>query len=458
MKKILQYILMSILFCACAKEKTTIWDFEASVDDISRIELRADHKTLLPNGEAKMEFYPFVYGKKNVMKYGKDEEGEYISEMVEEEYLIPDDQLPKGCVKVYDQAGNEIKENVYSTTTEIPGTVLNFYAKAGAIESNRLPITIRDLPDESYDEIVVPVIFHMLLPPASAGPTYDISQEYMEKVLEGVNNIFNRRITTDPNGGNVKLTFKLAVYDPSGVKLQEAGKNVINLSESNIKYIEDQSTSTASYVTGYDKFIVRYKSTCIWNPERYLNIWLTRFSMYSDEAGTYSYETASPTVMHSDYDIESIPGLSDVQTKDRFTLSDVTSCLEVGVLVNYMTFLNPSVQGTNTFTLATVLAEYYGLLSTNTRYYKNLNSDGDIDYCSDTYTSYANYYPLVFKANNLEGQPEELELEWFTSFNVIDRYSRKNSVSIDQALRMRKVLKQCPSRWAYKSDWAFTGK
>ena len=76
MKKILQYILMSILFCACAKEKTTIWDFEASVDDISRIELRADHKTLLPNGEAKMEFYPFVYGKKNVMKYGKDEEGE----------------------------------------------------------------------------------------------------------------------------------------------------------------------------------------------------------------------------------------------------------------------------------------------------------------------------------------------------------------------------------------------
>ena len=171
--------------------------------------------------------------------------------------------------------------------------------------------------------------------------------------------------------------------------------------------------------------------------------------MYSDEAGTYSYETASPTVMHSDYDIESIPGLSDVQTKDRFTLSDVTSCLEVGVLVNYMTFLNPSVQGTNTFTLATVLAEYYGLLSTNTRYYKNLNSDGDIDYCPDTYTSYANYYPLVFKANNLEGQPEELELEWFTSFNVIDRYSRKNSVSIDQALRMRKVLKQCPSPVSY---------
>ena len=146
--------------------------------------------------------------------------------------------------------------------------VLNFYAKAGAIESNRLAITVRNLPDESYDEIVVPVVFHMLLPPASAGPTYDISQEYMEKVLEEVNNIFNKRITTDPNGGNVKLTFKLAVYNPSGMKLQEAGKNVINLSASNIKYIEDESSSSSNLSTGYNKFIVRYKSTCIWNPPK----------------------------------------------------------------------------------------------------------------------------------------------------------------------------------------------
>ncbi|WP_262885236.1 hypothetical protein [Odoribacter splanchnicus] len=39
----------------------------------------------------------------------------------------------------------------------------------------------------------------------------------------------------------------------------------------------------------------------------------------------------------------------------------------------------------------------------------------------------------------------------------MDCYNRKNSVSVDQALRMRKVLKQCPSRLNYKSDRAFTG-
>ena len=456
MKKILQYILISILFCACAKEETAILDFEASVDDISRIELRADHKTLWPNGEAKMEFYPFVYGKKNVMKYERNEEGEYISEMVEEEYLIPDDQLPKGCVKVYDQAGNEIKENVYSTITENPGTVLNFYAKAGAIESNRLAITVRNLPDESYDEIVVPVVFHMLLPPASAGPTYDISQEYMEKVLEEVNNIFNKRITTDPNGGNVKLTFKLAVYNPSGMKLQEAGKNVINLSASNIKYIEDESSSSSNLSTGYNKFIVRYKSTCIWNPQRYLNIWLTRFSTNTSEYGTYSYKMAAPTDIYSDYEATSIPGLS-LTTKDEFTASDVVSCLDIGVLINYMTFLNPSVQGTNTFTLATVLGGYYGLMFTD----QNQNDDwvdGDNDFCEDTYYFYSDYSSSVYKNTRLYREDAEGIYDWFTSFNVMDSYSRKNSVSVDQALRMRMVLERCPSRWAYKSEWAFTGK
>ena len=457
MRKIIGYIIVTILLSACAKEKTEILNFEASLDDIFRIELRADHKTLLPNGEAKMEFYPFVYGKKSVMKYDVTEEGEYTSEMVEEEYLIPEDQLPKGEIKVYDAAGNVVENNVYSTTSATPGTVLTFYAKAGNIESEPLAITIRSLPDESYEEIVVPVIFQMLLPPTSSAPTYDISEEYLEEVLKGVNDVFNRRMTTDPNGGNVKLTFKLAEYNPSGVKLQERGKNIINLSAANIQTIEDESYYY-DFSIGYNNFIIRNKRTCIWDPTKYLNIWLTRFSMYSDDVGTYSYKNALPSVIHPDYDIKSIPGLSGVEVKDQFTLSDVTHCLEVGILVNYVAFLNPSVHGMNTFTLANVLAGYYGLMPTNATRYTYLNSDGDIDYCPDTYTSYSSYYPMVFKANDLPYQPEGLEKEWFTSFNVMDRYSRKNSVSVDQALRMRMVLERCPSRWAYKSDWAFTGK
>ena len=75
MRNIIKYIVLFFLFCACEKEKTTILDLGATKDEISRIELRADHKTLIPDGISKMEFYTFVYGKKKVQSYYKDDEG-----------------------------------------------------------------------------------------------------------------------------------------------------------------------------------------------------------------------------------------------------------------------------------------------------------------------------------------------------------------------------------------------
>lgn len=458
MRTIIKYIMGALLFCSCAKEDIAILDLRATADDISRIELRADHKTLIPDGISKMEFYTFVYGKKTVISYNKTETGEYTNVPVEIEYLIPNDQLPKDYVKVYDSEGKELKDRIYSTTTESAGALLEFYAKAGTLESNKLPVTIRPLPDETYDEIIVPVIFHMLIPPATAGPTYDITTEYLENSVQRMNDIFNRRVTTDPNAGNLKVTFKLAAYDKGGVKLQERGKNIIKLTAANITAIENYSSDLS---VGYNKFIVSNKSSYVWDPTKYLNIWLTKFSTGQSELGKYSYKYMAPTVIHSAYDIASIPGLSGVKMKDDFVLEDVADCLEVGIMLNYMAFLNPLTQGSNEFNLATVIGGYYGLLLTQCDKYTKLNPDGDSDYCPDTYSFDYGYYPTVFKGNNLDGQPENdptRPMEYFTSFNIMDVYSRKNSISADQVVRMREVMEKCPSRWSYKSNWAFTGR
>ena len=64
----------------------------------------------------------------------------------------------------------------------------------------------------------------------------------------------------------------------------------------------------------------------------------------------------------------------------------------------------------------------------------------------------------IYKNNRLYKQDANATYEWFTSFNIMDNYSFKNSITVDQAKRIRKVLEQCPSRWAYKSNWAFEGK
>lgn len=150
------------------------------------------------------------------------------------EYLIPNDILPENYVRVYDSNGNEVIDNVYSAETDVSGDVIEFYAKAGDVVSNKLSVTIRPLQDESYEELIIPVIFHFLLPPTITGPTFDVSVEYLENVLQRMNDVFNRRVTSDPNGGNAKITFKLALYNNAGILLQEPGKHVVQLSQSNM--------------------------------------------------------------------------------------------------------------------------------------------------------------------------------------------------------------------------------
>lgn len=452
MKNRIIYILLGLILCSCEKEEYIVRDLSTSGEEISRIELRADHKTLLPNGEAKMEFYTFVYGTKKVISYHRDEDkdNEYVTDTTEMEYLIPNDQLPAGLVKVYDPSGKELKDNVYSTTTEKAGSVLEFQAKANTVVSNTHRVTVRELPDESYEELVIPVIFHMLIPPKADGPEYNVSVEYLETRINEMNDIFNRRITSDPNGGNVKITFRLAEYDNSGVRMQEKGKHIIKLSAANMSWIEKEEDDYYEH-EAYSNFIIKYWRSCLWDPSRYLNIWLINLE------DSYSNFTL-PADMHPNYAPESIPGLKIKRVVDQFGYNEVEDAFEVGVMISFNIFLNPQLQGSNEFSLAGVLGGYYGLMETNCRYYNNLNEDGDFDYCPDTYTYYYAYNPSVFKSNQMQGQPEDRPLEWFTSFGVMDRYSRKNSVSVDQALRMRKVLKQCPSRWNYKSDWAFTGQ
>lgn len=456
-KNIILFFVLILFFGSCAKDKSVILDLKIKPEEITRIELRADHKTLVPNGISQMEFHPFVYAKRKIQSHNRDADGKFYTKEIEQEILVPRDQVPEGYVKIYDQAGTELKNRIYSTTTATPGTVLQFYAKGVALESPRLNITIRSIPDESYDEIVVPVIFHLLLPPPTAGPTYDISTEFLEQQLKRVSDIFNRKITTDPNAGNVKITFKLATYDKSGVSLQEPGRNVENITAADLTAMGTSSDKT----TGYKAYILKQKTKIIWDPNKYLNIWLTKFTTSTSSLGSASYKFLAPTVMHPDYPLSSVPGLTGVVHKSEFSLNDVTDCLQAGIMINYMSFFNPTVQGSNEFCLATVIAGYYGILLTQCDKYNKLNPDGDSDYCPDTYSFDYGYYPSVYKGNNLDGQPENdptRPMEYFTSFNIMDIYSRKNSVSIDQTVRMRKVLEQCPSRWSYKSNWAFTGK
>ena len=429
-------LLLMVWFCACSPENTEIFDLSSSVDDIKLIKLRADHKMLLPDGIAQMEFHVLAYGAQEFTTYEIEEvegQDQYVIGTSRDTFEIPLDRLPEGCIKVYDDAGREVKDMIYSTTDRNKREI-TFYAKAGNVQSNSLTIQIRDLPEMDYEEIVVPVIFHVMVPPPSIGPAYSVSSEELQKRLDHLNDIFNRRATSDPNGGNAKIIFKLAEYDPSGRLLLEKGKNKVELAEEMSK-------------SDYEDYI---NSKLIWDPARYLNVWLAKYSTSSSVSNTYS--VSAPEVILEGY--ESIPGLK-MQVVSDYSASDVENYTDVGMMINIRDFF--ATDGKSYFDLSLVFGLYYGLLYTD-QDDNNTFVNVDNDYCPDTYAYYSGYSSGIYKNNRLYREDVDAEYEWFTSFNIMDNYSRRNSITVNQAERIRMIVERCPSRWAYKSSWAFTGK
>ena len=54
MRYIIVIFVTLLMLSSCEKEESIIHDLNISPDEISKIELRADHKTLVPNGVSKM--------------------------------------------------------------------------------------------------------------------------------------------------------------------------------------------------------------------------------------------------------------------------------------------------------------------------------------------------------------------------------------------------------------------
>ena len=214
----------------------------------------------------------------------------------------------------------------------------------------------------------------------------------------------------------------------------EKGKNKVELAEEMSK-------------SDYEDYI---NSKLIWDPARYLNVWLAKYSTSSSVSNTYS--VSAPEVILEGY--ESIPGLK-MQVVSDYSASDVENYTDVGMMINIRDFF--ATDGKSYFDLSLVFGLYYGLLYTD-QDDNNTFVNGDNDYCPDTYAYYSGYSSGIYKNNRLYREDVDAEYEWFTSFNIMDNYSRRNSITVNQAERIRMIVERCPSRWAYKSSWAFTGK
>ncbi len=428
MKRILIYITLCLAIAACQPEDDIFTEKPVTLGDIKLIRLRADHQTLLPDGKATMKFYAEAYNILEFPGYTPEYEGDsaiYTPKMVRDTSLIPAGLLPEGLFHLVDETGKEYPDFTFSTTDATPRTI-RFYLKAGELTSDGLEIRVRELPVIRYEPIEIPVIFHVLNYVNKPGvATITITAETVRKNIARMNDVFNGKVTTDPNGGDARITFRAAEYNDNGVLLEVPGLHIYQM-PSDVTFTKDEEFR--AFVFG--------KSSLMYDYKNFLNIWLI-----NNPNGASSIVTL-PTVID---DLENpIPGLNAGALTNDFP----KQATDIGFFVNISNFLNPF-QSTDYFEISTVMARYLGLLSTQATAFQGGNLvDGDTDYCPDT-PYYWNDDLSVFKTDSTH---------LFTSYNVIDAYSYKNSVSVDQAARIRLHLDRCPSRWMWKSRFAFTGK
>ena len=132
-------LLLMVWFCACSPENTEIFDLSSSVDDIKLIKLRADHKMLLPDGIAQMEFHVLAYGAQEFTTYEIEEvegQDQYVIGTSRDTFEIPLDRLPEGCKMCIRDRYNHLLK-IFRSFWLLPGTLLSPNSLSYFIQNSR---------------------------------------------------------------------------------------------------------------------------------------------------------------------------------------------------------------------------------------------------------------------------------------------------------------------------------
>lgn len=270
----------------------------------------------------------------------------------------------------YDENNNQIDNvdyEIIDNGTAMSSSNLSYFTtvsgshdlkiQAEGIESNTININARE--NVNYNQISVPVIFHIVHFGENIGSGTNLTQSQVSSLLTKLNNGFsNQYNSNNPNAVDTKVSFRLATLDSNNNQLSESGINRINAtsydvgSSSGADIANDQKLGpNESWNLGGDSF---------WNPRLYLNLWI-----YPDQNGE------STTVLPRVY--ESYP-LSGLQTVPDNCQCDAYNQFYPSCKIN----TNAALNGT---TIIHEVGHAFGLMH-------NFSTDNCIssDYCPDTYS------------------------------------------------------------------------
>ena len=430
-------LVMLALLYACTPDEYEMVDLSFDSSKVKHIEMLATNNVLHANGVNELEMKPEIYDiiTREKKRMVITEVGDTITEVYSETdtLLLKYDKISESDIKYYLEDGTEI-DNYYSTT-EVGDGSFDVYLEIGDIISEPFKINVRPEVDE-YEKQVFPVIFHMI--GSDLYPTPEVTSADMEKYLERLNRVYTKGLYNASNGGNPNVEFKLAEYDRYGRLLEKKG----------LHDIESSATGSA-----LKDVIVSHT----WDIGKYLNVWVCAYNIGTDLPSTANYEETEEEPYLAGLTIDEVVNdPSEVNTDNPY---------RVGIVIGSQS--NVSMPGVSVslddFDWEAYFGRYLGLYETYFMTYEEVEDEEgnyiDNDYCDDTYAYTKSEYGTFYKVS-YEGYK-------YTSENIMDSFkpsgtgvgnSKKSVVSVEQTKRIRWVLENCPSRWAYKSDFAFTGQ
>jgi len=441
MKKIftIATIFLAISLASCQKDAFTYSLFKP--DTVDSIYFSTGSTKLIADGRARLDFVIETFRKLQITT----KNGTIKDSMVFVDY----NELPSGSLKIFDDSGNQVGLT-YSTNNPAPGTV-SFYAQVGNTKSATKMVTLRTKPDE-YPKMTIDVIFHNF-DQSKTDKFYDpyvyqpVTIKQLEIAIKDLNDVFNNRLGYDSNGGSANVEFRLATTDPSGKVLVVPGLDNI-VYDNSIK--QNQAAGFYS-VPDFQIYVNKNASTLIWDPQKYLNIYVipsgANNSMYSYRP-FYQFVPPGKTYLPGITRSVATANIGAVAPATNPALPSATNGVVTSpfVIPKYWETVGCIVPNTLFFpgsnrrvSISPQVGVFFSVMATqgNTTYN---------DYCTDTRIynnsdAKKNSWTTLIKTG--------INGEKFMANNAMDdiRYpSLRNTFTVDQVYRIRWVLSNCPGR------------
>lgn len=414
------YILIfwGIVANSCTPDNYEIKKFDFEKSQIKYLKVYTNSHILYADGESELTLNYKAYDivTRELKRRKITEDNDTIVEVYSQTdtFELAQTRIPAGTIKFFKEDGEEILNGIYKTDSGEADS-FSIVAKAGSIESEDLSVDVR-IPFTVKEKVVVPVIFHII--DSKGIKTPEISTEVLQSKLDRLNIVFGRQKVKASNGGNANIEFKLAEYSIDGEMLEEKGIHRVKTTKK-----------------GSDVKPVIVSNT--WDVGKYLNVWVC----------THNDRVSLPKTMVTSH-TDTLPGLEISEGVNTAEEVDLSNPENVGIIIGarYKSWNKVYEWNFYKYDFLTKFGTFFGLLSTRTP-----DSEIDSDFCSDTY-AYTNlgYTTLNSLKSSIDGYR-------YGSENIMDMSSPQYMISGEQVERMRWVLENCPSRWFYKSDFAFTG-